>query len=53
MAVAFWGHCFVTVEMASPRLGSIPAGYIINEPNREAVWTGQVVVEVMAELVAQ
>lgn len=33
----FWSHCFDTVEMACPRLGSIPAGYIINEPNAEAV----------------
>lgn len=37
MAVVFQSHCFDTVEMACPRLGSVPAGYIINEPNREAV----------------
>lgn len=34
---AFWSHCFDTLKMACPRLGSVPAGYIINEPNAEAV----------------
>lgn len=33
LAVVFWSHCFDTVKMACPRLGSVPAGYIINEPN--------------------
>lgn len=32
-----WSHCFDTVETACPRLGTIPASYIINEPNTEAV----------------
>lgn len=37
MAVVFWNHCFDTVKMACPRVGAVPAGYIINEPNTEAV----------------
>lgn len=37
MAVVFWNHCFDTVKMVCPRIGAVLAGYIINEPNTEAV----------------
>lgn len=41
LAVVFWSHCFDTVKMPCPRLGSVPAGYIINEPNTRGCGPGR------------
>lgn len=51
--VIFGAVCFDTTRMVCPRLGSVPAGYIIKEPNTNAVDTAGLLFVIMAGLLVQ